>query len=76
MKNNYCKKLLAVFLLSFITFIGINSQEVDKKSQGVSFKTDKHNINVEFYTPEIVRVVKSPINWEYTKESLSVIATP
>ena len=31
---------------------------------------------MQFYTPSIVRILKSPNGWKYTKESLSVIETP
>ena len=33
-------------------------------------------VKVEFYTPQIVRIVKSPVGHDYTKESLVVIAKP
>ena len=40
----------------------------------VQIQAGKTNISVEFFTPSIVRVVKSPVGHEYTKRSLVVIA--
>ena len=33
-------------------------------------------MKVEFYTPSIVHIVKSPTGHQYTKQSLVVIASP
>ena len=42
----------------------------------VQIQAGKTNVSVEFFTPSIVRVVKSPVGHEYTKRSLVVIAKP
>lgn len=41
-------------------------------------KASIHSVDVElqFYTPSIVRIVKSPTGWRYVKESLSVVESP
>ena len=38
--------------------------------------TGQQQVNVEFFTPTIVHVVKSPVGHEYDKQSLVVIAVP
>lgn len=34
------------------------------------------NIDISFFSPVTVRILKSPDGWKYTKESLSVIGQP
>ena len=42
----------------------------------VEWQVGKTVVTVEFYTPQTVRVVKSPVGHEYQKEGLVVIAQP
>ena len=42
----------------------------------VKIKAGNTDVTVEFYTPSIVRVVKSPVGHAYTKQGLVVIANP
>ena len=42
----------------------------------VEIQAGKTDVKVEFYTPSIVHIVKSPIGHPYTKQSLVVIASP
>ena len=42
----------------------------------VKIKAGQTDVTVEFYTPSIVRVVKSPIGHDYEKQGLVVIAKP
>ena len=44
--------------------------------QPTQFKAGSTNISVEFYTPSIVRVVKSPVGHAYDKQQRVVIAKP
>lgn len=46
------------------------------KAAPTDFRTATTKVSVEFYTPSIVRVVKTPIDHKYNKESLVVIAAP
>ena len=46
-------------------------------AQGLmQLSTGQQQVSVEFFTPSIVRVVKSPIGHQYDKQSLVVIADP
>lgn len=55
------------------SLIGQNYQQT---SGGVKATVNSVDVELQFYTPSIVRIVKSPNGRKYTKESLSVIETP
>ena len=42
----------------------------------IEFQTGETKVTLEFFTPSIVRVVKSPVGHEYQKNGLVVIASP
>ena len=42
----------------------------------VELQAGKTDVKVEFYTPSIVHIVKSPTGHQYSKQSLVVIASP
>lgn len=48
----------------------------DKTPGGIKAQIDSIEIEINYYTPSTVRVVKKPINKANTDPSLSVIATP
>lgn len=65
-----------VFLSMLIVFcFNTNAQTYRKTNNGVQFTTDTLNVEVIFFSPSIVRVVKSPLGRSFTKESLSVCKT-
>ncbi len=55
---------------------GAQAQTFQRTTQGVQGTTQGMNIRVEFYSPSIVRVYKTPEAAPYKKESLVVIKTP
>ncbi|GHT60877.1 xylosidase [Bacteroidia bacterium] len=52
------------------------SQNAQKTAQGVKINTQGLVIQIEFYSPAIVRVYKTPENRPYDKKSLVVTKTP
>lgn len=57
-----------------LTFSGdLNAQSVQKLPQGISFSTQGMDIKIEYYSPSIVRVFKTPDGKPYDKKSLSVV---
>lgn len=57
-----------------LTFSGdLNAQSVQKLPQGISFSTQGMDIQIEYYSPTIVRVFKTPGGKPYDKKSLSVV---
>jgi alpha-D-xyloside xylohydrolase len=69
------KKRNLIFVFCFLTG-GVFAQNSEKGSQGVKTNIHSMDVEVQFFSPSIVRVVKSPEGKKYTKESLSVIKTP
>lgn len=70
-------KKAVIFLLIQIAFNQITgAQGYQKNSIGVSFITDSLKVDIQFYSPSIIRVVKSPVGSNFLKESLPVIKSP
>lgn len=55
---------------------GLWAQNYQKTTLGVKAKIQAMDVEVQFYSPSVVRVLKSPEGKKYKKESLSVIKTP
>lgn len=51
-------------------------QKYEKNNLGIKTQADGNTIEIQFYTPSIVRVVKYPAAGVYSKESLSVNMKP
>ena len=68
------KWLLLFCMLSLVT-TGI-AQEFVQTSNGIKTTCNQTDIEICFFSPTTVRIVKAPANREYTKESYSVIAQP
>ncbi|SFW85451.1 glycoside hydrolase family 31 protein [Chitinophaga sancti] len=66
------KHLLILMMIS----VGSYAQQYEKSSSGITTAVAGNEVKIQFYSPSIVRVVKSPINKPFSKTSLSVIATP
>lgn len=64
-----------LFLLLF--YMGsLNAQKFQQTSQGLVTNIRGVDVEVQFYLSSSVRIIKSPADRKYTKESLSVTATP
>lgn len=73
MKMKLKKKLLLLLLLCSTT---IMAQDYQRTATGLKATVNSVDVEVQFYDPSTVRIIKSPKDWKYTKESLSVIAQP
>ncbi len=66
-----------VFLLLIIIIsINIHAQSYQKTNLGIKAKISSTDVEIQFYSPSIVRILKSPEGKIFTKESLSVIKKP
>lgn len=66
-----------IILISFITIvIKSNSQDYHTNDNGIKVTVDSLNIEINFYSPSTIRILKSPKGHSFTKESLSVIRKP
>lgn len=67
-----------IFIAALVGLIApiCTAKDVGRTSQGVKFPSQGMDVNIEFYSPEIVRVYKSPEGKQYEKSSLVVTKTP
>jgi alpha-D-xyloside xylohydrolase len=67
-----------LLVLSLFLTIGVNSkaQIYQAINNGIKTSADSADIEISFYTPSIVRILKSPKGRSFSKESLSVIKKP
>lgn len=70
------KRLSFLVLLLSINLIITAQQSYEKTANGVKTTINKIDIELRFYNPSTIRIIKSPEGWEYNKESLSVIEKP
>lgn len=65
-------------LLAWAMIIAANgtAQNVQRTSQGIKYAAQGMNVSVEFYSPSIIRVYKTPGETASDKESLVVIKAP
>lgn len=68
-------KKYKLLLFCFITS-QLFAQTYQKTDKGIKTNVQSMDVEVQFYSPSIVRVVKSPKGRTFEKESLSVIKTP
>jgi alpha-D-xyloside xylohydrolase len=70
------KRIILVLLFVLSLFRYGMAQSYQRTDLGVRLSTDSLDIEVQFYSPDIVRIIKKPVGRNYTKQSLSVIKTP
>lgn len=63
-------------MLLVILSLGSQAQSFQKTDLGVKAKINSIDVEIQFYGPSTVRVLKSPIGKAFTKESLVVIKKP
>jgi alpha-D-xyloside xylohydrolase len=77
MKNaSMRRKSMSAVLLGLFFFSSLSAQNYQKTTTGVKTKLQSMDVEVQFFSPTIVRVMKSPEGVAFKKESLSVIKTP
>lgn len=69
------KKILSILALAALT-LPVLAAPFSRTDKGIKATVNGVDVNVEFYSGKIVRVVKSPAGSDFTKNSLSVIKTP
>jgi len=74
MKMKLVRKMFWLLLLCCATTV--MAQSFQKTTSGLKATINSIDVELQFYNPSTIRVVKAPNGWNYTKESLSVIANP
>ncbi|MFT3753369.1 MAG: glycoside hydrolase family 31 protein [Paludibacter sp.] len=70
-------KIRLLAIISLISFFGITQAQLYQKTDyGIKTATQSMQIEIQFFTPSIVRVLKAPQGISTEKTSLSVIKTP
>lgn len=67
---------IVLILMALCCCIPLAGQDYQQIPEGIKATVNSVDVELQFYTPSIVRILKSPNGWKYTKESLSVIETP
>jgi len=70
------KRLLTYLFLAFPIVLITNAQSYQKTELGIKSVINSVEVEVQFYTPSMVRILKWPEGKTFKKESLSVIKTP
>ncbi|MVN20259.1 glycoside hydrolase family 31 protein [Mucilaginibacter arboris] len=69
------KETITVFIVLLAVLQGF-AQQYHRTSLGIKTSAESMDVEIQFYSPEIVRVLKSPQGIPFKKESLSVIKKP
>jgi len=67
---------IVLILMALCCCIPLAGQDYQQIPEGIKATVNSVDVELQFYTPSIVRILKSPNGWKYTKEGLSVIETP
>lgn len=70
----WCTFSLLIIILSIS--ISSSAQSFQKTDLGVKTAVNSMAVEIQFYSPSIVRIIKSPAGRSFSKESLSVIKKP
>lgn len=72
------KRIYIHFTFVFLLFacIQAGAQPYEKTSWGLKTQINSLNVEVQFYTPSIVRIIKFPVGKTFEKQSLSVVLAP
>lgn len=69
-------KQRSIILICLLVAGQLFAQQYQKTNLGLKTKTQSIDLEIQFYSPSIVRVLKSPAGIGFKKESLSVIKKP
>ncbi len=68
-------KLFICFCLCFSAH-ALHSQNYQETSSGIRTTLGAVDVEIQFFTPSVVRVIKFPVGTTSAKQSLSVIGKP
>lgn len=70
------KKICIFFTLMVFYILGGEAQTYQKTSFGLKATVQSIDVDIQFFSPSIIRVVKTPAGKGFIKESLSVVKKP
>jgi alpha-D-xyloside xylohydrolase len=74
MKNLFL--IITSILFNLLLEIQLSAQVYERTALGVKASIESTDIEIQFYSPRIIRVIKSPAGLSFRKKSLSVIKQP
>ena len=72
----YLKISSILVAAAFLSTLPVEAQTFRQTKQGITGTTQGMDIEIQFVSPEIVRVVKAPEGRSFTKKSISVVKSP
>ena len=72
----YLKISSILVAAAFLSTLPVEAQTFRQTKQGITGTTQGMDFEIQFVSPEIVRVVKAPEGRSFTKKSLSVVKSP
>ena len=72
----YLKISSILVAAAFLSTLPVEAQTFRQTKQGITGTTQGMDIEIQFVSPEIVRVVKAPEGRSFTKKSLSAVKSP
>ena len=70
------KKVYIILSLLIVFAMTSQAKSYQKTNLGIKTQINSTNVEIQFYTPSTVRIIKSPVDRNFTKESLTVIKKP
>ncbi len=75
-RSTFYRRFALILLLSVAIISLATAQDYQKTNLGLRTTVDAIDIEIQFYAPTIIRILKSPQGKPFSKESLSVIKSP
>src|SRR4051812_5482192 len=69
-------KAIWLLMCGFVLAGAVHAQRFTKTDNGIRAVVNEIEIEVQFYSPAIVRIIKTPVGHSRGGESLSVVAKP
>lgn len=69
MKKGFFLRLFVLLMLTFFIAEQGKAQTYQRTSQGIKSTVQGINIDISFFSPVTVRILKSPDGWKYTKKA-------
>lgn len=74
--NKHMEKLVVILTWIMLWTVTSQAQSYQKTNLGIKTTINGNDVEIQFYSPSSVRIIKSPKNRSFSKKSLSVIQTP
>ena len=68
--------ILIIILILSPLYVNTSAQSYQQTELGIKAVVDSIQVEIQFYNPSVVRIIKSPVEDNFNKKSLSVIAVP